>query len=298
LSLTEKIPGRAWGVLVLLSLIWGSSFIIIKKVLPLYSPGEVGALRILSASLFLLPWSLLRLKGFSSRDWVYLGVVGLFGSFLPAFLFALAQTRIDSSIAGVLNAVTPFSVLLIGAIFFSQRIVTRQGLGLLVGFVGTSVLLLAGSQGQLSQINYFAFFVIGAAVCYGFNVNIIKYKLGEIDSVTITSLSLLIAGPVALVYLVWFSNLNRETITADGALFALGLVVVLGILGTAIALILFNYLVKISTPIFASSVTYLIPIVAVLWGLWDGETLLVGHYIAMALILFGLYITHRRGVRK
>lgn len=198
------IQPRAWGILILLSLIWGSSFIIIKKVLPFYSPGEVGALRIMAATLFLLPWSVYRLKGFSSQQWVYLGVVGLFGSFLPAFLFALAQTRIDSSIAGVLNAVTPFSVLLLGAFFFKQKIIARQGLGLLIGFLGTGALLLAGSQGQLSQINYYAFFVISAALCYGVNVNIIKYKLGEVDSLTITSVSLLIAGPVALFYLTGF----------------------------------------------------------------------------------------------
>lgn len=167
-------------------------------------------------------------------------------------------------------------------------------IGLLIGFSGTCALLLAGSGGDLSSINYFAMLIVLAAICYGVNLNLIKYRLAKLKALTITAVSLMVAGPVAAIYLWGFTDFNHTLSQHKGPWFALSLVMMLGVIDTAMALVIFNYLVKITTPVFASSVTYLIPIVAVLWGLWDGEQLLWGHYLAMGLILTGLYVTNRR----
>jgi len=283
-----------WMLLMVLALIWGSSFILIKKGLQVYDPGEVAGIRILAASIFLLPWAFANLKKVNKWNLKYLFFIGIAGSFIPAFLFAKAQTKIDSSLAGVLNATTPFFVLMIGAIFFGQLIYRRQSLGLTIGFLGTVVLVMAGSRGLVENINLYGLFVVLATFFYGINVNIIKYKLVGLRALTITSISLLIVLPFAAAYLFGFTDFMYKLNNADEALFSLGLVVLLGVMGTAIALVLFNKLVQITTPIFTSSVTYLIPVVAVLWGFLDGEMLLFAHYSGMAIIFVGVFITNHK----
>jgi len=187
-----------------------------------------------------------------------------------------------------------FFVLVIGAIFFGQLIYRRQSLGLTIGFLGTVVLVMAGSGGLVENINLYGLFVVLATFFYGINVNIIKFKLVELRALTITSISLLIVLPFAAAYLFGFTDFIYKLNHAEEALFSLGVVVLLGIMGTAIALVLFNKLVQITTPIFTSSVTYLIPVVAVLWGFLDGEILLSAHYSGMAIIFVGVFITNRK----
>jgi len=283
-----------WMLLMVLALIWGSSFILIKKGLQVYDPGEVAGIRILAASFFLLPWAVTNLKKVNKGNLKYLFFIGMAGSFIPAFLFAKAQTKIDSSLAGVLNAITPFFVLMIGAIFFSQLIYRRQSIGLAIGFLGTVVLVMAGSGGLVENINLYGLFVVLATFFYGINVNIIKFKLVGLRALTITSISLLIVLPFAAAYLFGFTDFMFKLSNAEGAIFSFGVVVLLGVMGTAIALVLFNKLVQITTPIFTSSVTYLIPVVAVLWGFLDGEILLFAHYSGMAIIFVGVFITNRK----
>jgi len=278
----------------ILALIWGSSFILIKKGLQVYDPGEVAGIRILAASFFLLPWAITNIKKVNKGNLKYLFFIGMAGSFIPAFLFAKAQTKIDSSLAGVLNALTPFFVLMIGAIYFGQLIYRRQSIGLTIGFIGTAVLVMAGSGGLVENINLYGLFVVLATIFYGINVNIIKFKLVGMRALTITSISLLIVLPFAAIYLFGFTDFMYKLINAEGALFSLGLLVLLGVMGTAIALVLFNKLVQITTTIFTSSVTYLIPLVAVLWGFLDGEILLFAHYSGMVIIFVGVFITNRK----
>lgn len=279
-----------WLLLFILALIWGSSFILIKKGLVVFSAGEVGSIRILTASLFLLPLALPRLKNLKARQWKLLLLTGLLGNFFPAFLFAVAQTQLSSSITGVLNALTPLFVLLIGALFFVQKIELKSGLGLLVGFIGTAFLVLTGSPGHAGDINYYAFFVVLATICYGINLNLIKYYFKELTAIEITSISLFLVGPLAGLYLFSNTEFIYNISTKDGAWLAFFFVFLLGVLGTAIALILFNHLVKLTTPVFTSFVTYLIPIVAVIWGILDGEVLLPGHLLGMAAIIIGVFI--------
>jgi len=284
----------AWVMLIGLALIWGSSFILIKRGLDIYSASEVGALRIASASVFLLPFAIRGLRKVNARHWKLLFFVGLFGSLLPAFLFAKAQTQLPSSVAGILNALTPLFTMLIGILFFSQNINLKTTIGLLVGLVGTIFLIIAGSGGAISDLNYYGLYVILATIFYGANLNLIKYHISDLTARTITSISLLIVGPVSLIYLLLGTNFIDKTISTDGAWFAFSAVVLLGVLGTAIALIIFNQLVKLTSPIFTSSVTYIIPIIAVGWGLLDNEQLFIGHYFGMGLIILGVYLSRNR----
>ncbi|AFL83875.1 putative permease [Belliella baltica DSM 15883] len=288
---------KAWGFLILLALIWGSSFILIKRGLEVFSPGEVGAFRIVAAGMVLLPLSLPRLKSLNKKQVKNLIIVGFVGSFIPAFLFAKAQTQLSSSLTGVFNAMTPLFVVIIGALFFGARITRRNTLGLFIAFLGVVLLLIVkeGSGiGTFSDINSYAFFVLLACACYGVNLNIIKYRFVELKPVAITAISLLMVLPIALIYLFAFTDFSFKLTHAEGAMEAAGYITLLGVVGTALALILFNIMVKVATPVFASSVTYLIPIVAIMWGLFDGEVLLLGHYIGIVAVIFGVWVGNRR----
>jgi drug/metabolite transporter (DMT)-like permease len=285
----------SWILLVLIALIWGSSFILIKKGLVVYGPGEVGALRILAACLFLVPISIPKIRKLKFQEMKLLFIIGLVGSFVPAFLFAIAQTQLDSGITGALNGLTPVFVLIMGALFFGQKISKAAAIGVVIAFAGTLTLIVAGSgTGGISSLNYYALFVVLATICYGINVNVIKYYLKGLSALVITSVSLLFMGPLAGLYLLYGTDFVNKIATVEGGLKAAGYISLLGVMGTAIALVLFNYLVKITSPIFASSVTYLIPIVALSWGVWDGETLVMGQVSGIALVLFGVYITNKK----
>lgn len=284
----------AWSLLLILSLIWGSSFILIKRGLEVFTAGEVGALRILAACIFLLPVSLPKLSKLSVAHMKLLFFIGLLGSFIPAFLFAIGQTRLDSGITGVLNGLTPIFVLIMGVVFYKQKATRDKILGLIMAFVGTAVLLLAGSGGDLSQLNYYALFIVLATMCYGANLNIIKFHLADLNPVVITSVSILFVGPLAAIYLFTSTDFSVTLTSVDGAWRALGFISLLGVMGTAIALILFNKLVQLTTPIFTSTVTYFIPIVAIIWGLIDGEVLITGQILGIVAIFAGVFITNRK----
>jgi drug/metabolite transporter (DMT)-like permease len=287
---------KAWGFLIILALVWGSSFILIKRGLEVYSPGEVGALRIVFAGMVLLPLSLPRLKGLNKRQVKNLIVVGLVGSFIPAFLFAKAQTQLSSSLTGVFNAMTPLFVVIIGALFFKSRITRRNAIGLVIAFIGVVILLMVkeGGLGNFNEINAYALLVLLACACYGLNLNIIKYRFVELKPVAITAISLSIVLPLALIYLFTSTQFSFKLLHVEGAIQAAGYIAILGIVGTALALILFNVMVKVATPVFASSVTYLIPVVAIMWGLLDGEVLLAGHYFGIIAVIFGVWVGNRR----
>lgn len=286
--------GRALTLLIILALIWGTSFILMKRGLEVYSAGEVGSIRVAAASIFLLPIALAKLKGLGGHQYWKLLASGLMGIFFPAFLFALAQTELESSVTGIMNSLTPIFTMLVGVFLFGQGFRRESLIGIILGLIGTVVLILANSGGEIGGINGFAFFVILACVFYAVNVNYIKYRITDVNALTITSVSLMLIGPLALIFLFGFTDFTSKLQHHDGAWSALGFVLVLGFMSTSMATILFNKLVKISSPLFTSSVTYLIPIVAVLWGLFDGERLYAGHFIGMAAIIGGVYLANRK----
>ncbi len=295
--MSEKPQASAllvWGLLITLALIWGSSFILIKKGLQVFSAGEVGAIRIVSAALVLIPLALPKLKSLNKRQWKWLFISGMIGSFAPAFLFAYAQTNLESGITGVLNALTPIFALLVGVIFFSGKLTIRDGFGIALGFTGTILLIVAGSGGELGNFNFYAIFVILATLCYGFNLNILKFQFSVLKPKMITSISLFLISPIAAYYLFGVSDFIYKMQTEPGAGLGLFYISILGVVGTAIALIMFNRLVQLTSPVFTSFVTYLIPIVAIIWGLLDGEILYTGHYIGIVFIIIGVAFANRR----
>lgn len=279
-------------LLVILSLIWGTSFILIKQGLKVFSSDEVGSLRVASASLFILPVAIIHLRNLRTGDYWKLLISGMMGIFIPAFLFAAAQTRMDSSVAGILNTLTPLFTMIVGAIVFQQKFTGFSIVGIILGFAGT--LILSFSTGADFGFNTFAILIVLACLFYASNLNFIKFKIPDLSAVAITSVSLMLIGPFAFIYLMGFTDFALKLHTTEGAWKAFGFITLLGFMGTALATILFNKLVKLSTPIFASSVTYLMPIVVVMWGFLDGEKLHVNHFLGMATIIGGVYLANRR----
>jgi drug/metabolite transporter (DMT)-like permease len=286
----------AYGILAGLALTWGSSFILIKRGLEFYSSAEVGAMRISITFLVLSPFAILRARKLKAQDWKYLILVGLIGSGFPAFLFAKAQTGIDSSLAGILNSLTPLFTMVIGLSFFSLKIKWFNIAGVLVGLAG-AIGLISISGGRSFEFNFqYAIYIIIATVCYATNVNLVKYKLRDVDALTITAFSFFIIGLPVLLYLLIFTEFIPQISTEPAAMKALGYIAILSVIGTAIALVAFNRLVKIASPVFASSVTYLIPIVAVSWGAIDGEKMSVISYLWMAVILLGIFLVNKKKI--
>lgn len=289
---TEQYAPSTWAKLFLLALVWGSSFWLIKMGLLTFTPTEVAAVRLAAAAAFLAPFALVRITRVKRQQWPVILSVGLTGSLLPAFLFALAQTQIDSGVTGALNALTPLFTLLIGAVIFRQWVTGRTVVGLLIGLTGTLMLVLLNASGQLT-LNGYALFIVLATFCYGTNLNLIKTYLPDLSPLTITGVSLLMVLPVALWYLLGPGEVGSKLINAT-AWGSLAAVVVLGVVGTALALILFNHLVQIATTVFASSVTYLIPIVAMTLGALSGERIGMYQLLGMGLILFGVWLANRK----
>ncbi len=293
--MNEQHRGISILLLIVLSLIWGTSFILMKRGLVIFSPDEVGALRVSAACIFLLPFALVKIKDVPREQYWKLFASGMMGIFIPAFLFATAQTRIDSSVAGIMNSLTPIFTLIIGAILFHQKIKMVSVIGFLLSLGGTVLLILSRSGGQLGGFNFFALLIVIACVFYGCNVNFLKYQIqSSLGSMTITSVALLFIGPLAITYLFGFTDFTAKLSETPGAWTAFGYIVFLGIMSTAIATLLFTKLIKISSPIFASSVTYIMPIVAVMWGVLDGERLYLGHYIGMIAVIGGVYLANRK----
>ena len=286
----------AWSLLLALALIWGSSFILIKRGLVGLSPYELGALRIFSASLFLLPFAIKKIRQVDKKSIPFLLSIGFLGSLIPSFLFGIAQTSLESSITGILNALTPIFTILIGLFIYRQRQESKVFLGILVGFMGTAILISAGSGAMFSEINAYALLAVLATVCYGFNLNIIKYHLSGLHAVTVTSVSLIFVGPIATIYLFGVTDFWMKLMTSEEARLATFYICLLGVLGTAVALIIFNRILQITDPLFASSVTYIIPIVAVVWGVLDGEKLYTMHYVGMISVGIGVYIANSNRV--
>jgi drug/metabolite transporter (DMT)-like permease len=292
--MSENKKSTAVFLLILLALIWGTSFILIKQGLKVFSPAEVGSLRVAAASVFLLPFAFVRWKELKKGDHLKLFLSGMMGIFIPAFLFALAQTRLQSSVTGILNTLSPVWAVVMGALFFHQRFRGFAIFGLLVSLGGAIILALARAEGDLGGFNAYALLVVLACALYGANVNFLKFKVEGLGSMTVTSVSLLLIGPFAFVYLFGFTDFTQKLISQEGAWQAAGFIVILALMSTAIANLIFNKMLQISSPLFAASVTYLIPVVSVMWGVVDGEKLYTGHFIGMVAILGGVYLANRK----
>lgn len=285
---------QSWILLLILSVIWGSSFILIKRGLVYFTPLQVGTLRITFAFLVMLPFALKRIKKVSADKWKFFAFTGLISNLVPAVLFALAQTKLESSLTGILNALSPLFTLIFAVLMFKFKPNSFQIGGFVLGMAGTVGLSIVNSSGGVGNMNVYVWLIVLATICYALSLNFIKYFLSDVNSLTITSLSLLIAGPFSIIILLSTDFLERLNFSSE-IVFAIVCIGVLGILGTAIALVLYTKLIHMNSPLFASSVTYLVPLVAIMWGVWDGEVLFPLHFAGMVLILLGIYFINKSG---
>jgi len=268
-----------WVYLFVLSLIWGSSFILMKLALIGLTPIQVGALRILITALFLVLIGFKRIFKINRRHWYYLTINGLVGTFFPAFLFAYAIAHIDSSIASILNSLTPLNTLIFGALIFGFGFRKRQLIGVIIGLIGTVMLILKGIEVNPNQNYFYASFILLSSIGYALNVNILKKYLHDLDALSITVGNFILLVIPTLIVL-WFTNFFTTFEINETSLNAIYYIAILAVFGTGLAKIMFNRLIQISTPIFSSSVTYLIPLVAITWGIIDGEQISIFQFLS------------------
>lgn len=281
-----------WALFFLLALIWGSSFILMKAGMSSLTPYQVASLRILSAGLVLIPFARKALLETPKNKLVLVILSGLLGSFFPAYLFCIAETKIDSSLAGMLNALTPFFTILVGIAFFRLRLQSKKVVGVVIGFAG--LCLLVAPELTLGFQNFsYSLFVLAATIFYGLNVNMVSRHMQGIGSLNIASLAfvfLIIPSLIILYFTGYFALPLREKPLLMATLASF----VLGILGTAAGSILFYMLVKRAGALFASMVTYGIPFIAVLWGVWYGEMVTLFQMGCLGIILLGVYLVNKK----
>ena len=282
-----------WILFALLALIWGSSFILMKEGLKGLSPYQVASLRILSAGITLVPFLRKAIKGVPKNMLGPIVLSGFLGTFFPAFLFCIAETKIDSSLAGVLNSLTPICTIAIGTAFFKLKIGWMKWLGLFLGFAGIVILMIGGiHQMNLSYLGY-TLCILVATFCYGLNVNVVNQYLKEFSALNIATIAftaLIIPTSIILITTGFFSQINMHNqiwITASLAS------IMLGVAGTCLASVIFYTLVKKAGPVFTSMVTYGIPFVAIFWGVIAGEAVTAIQVAGMVVILVGVRIINK-----
>ena len=276
-----------WVLLVLLSVIWGSSFILIKKSLEHFNPYEVGALRVLIAGIILLPLAILNIRKFPKKHLKWLILAALTGNFIPMFLFPIAETEVSSSIAGIINSMMPIFVIIVGALLWKFQTTKRQVIGVIISFTGACILAFSGGEGGEVKLIPILLLLL-ATLFYAISTTTVKSKLSDVPakilSAFVFSFVLILPSLIALVFAGFFNNFEVNSGFWEG----LGFVSLLSIFGTGLAMMLNYKLLSVSTPLFASTVTLLMPVVAIVWGLLDGEKLTLMQGFGGVIILAGL----------
>ncbi len=292
----------SWSLFIILCIIWGSSFILMKWGMydanqqPVLSPYHVAALRMLSSGLVMLPFLFSSLKNLPRKKIYPVLLSGWLGSFFPAFLFCIAETKIDGALTGSLNSLTPLFVIITGSLFFSMRTSSPKILGVIVGLLGSAVLLYANIGKPQGYLAYTGFVVL-ATILYGINVNMVHGKLSGVSSVQIATIAFTGLIPPSFAVLL-ISDFFKQPLTEHAFAMSTLASCILGILGTALASVLFYVLVKKAGGLFASLVTYGIPFIAILWGVYYGEKVTYMQVIALCVILLGVYLANRPEKKK
>ena len=289
---------KKWAYLFTLAIVWGSSFILIKKGLVGLTPLQLGSLRTVISSLFIFMIGYKSLNTILNPQWKWVILSGFIGTFLPAFLFAFAETEVDSGIVSILNALVPLNATLIGLAIFKIASTKTQIFGVILGFIGASMLIFNSMELNPDQNYLYAGFVVLATVMYGFNVNIIKHYLQEVKPIAIATGNFIAIVIPALIVLIFSGFFTAQTFEQQSIYSSIGFVAILAVFGTVMAKIIFNNLIQISSPVFASSVTYLMPLVALLWGLFDGELFGLDQGLASLLILGGIYLANKKAKKN
>ena len=285
---------KKWIYLIALSLIWGSSFVLIKKSLLGLSPLQVGSLRIVFSSIIIFLIAFNRISNIPKNKWKWIAISAIIGTFFPAFLFAFAETQIDSAVASILNSLVPMNTVLIGFAVFKISTTKTQSLGVLIGFIGTCTLIISGAELNPDQNYLYSGLVIICSVLYAINVNLIKKYLFDVNAVSIAAGQFVVIFIPSIIVLYYSGFFNLEFTDNDLLYDSLTYVLLLSFFGTAMAKILFNRLIQISSPVFASSVTYSMLIVSVIWGVLDGELFNFYQAVATILIIIGVYLSNKK----
>lgn len=281
-----------WILLIVLALIWGSSFILIKRGLVGLNPFQVGSLRMVFATLFLVIIGLKSITTIPSFKWKYIALTAIFGTFIPAYLFSIAQTQLDSSISSILNSLTPLNTLILGFLIFGLQLKRTQVIAVFIGLFGSVLLILNGAIHHPEQNYYYAFLIIIASICYATNVHLIKKYLSDLSPLSISTGNFMVLFFPAMIVL--YSSGFFEVIHVEKVQHSVLFILILGVVGTGIANIIFFKLIQISSPVFATSVTYLIPVVAFFWGMLDYETLTPIQFLGAFIILVGVYLSAKK----
>jgi drug/metabolite transporter (DMT)-like permease len=284
---------RKWGTLIILSVIWGSSYILIKKGLTGLTPVQLGSLRVIITTILIAPIGYNKIKHIPKNKMKWVAISAFVGSFFPAYLFAFAETEISSSVTAVMVSLTPLFTLLISVIIFGEELLKKQVIGVIIGFLGIVVLINNELISSSFNILYVMFIVL-AAFCYAVNANLLKYKLPNIPALGIVFMSFLFMFIPAFIVLFFsefpFSNFTSDPLILESIIY----IVILALFGTAIAKVMYIKLLAISTPVFSVSTTYLMPVVAIFWGLLDGEEFKLTQFIGTSIILIGVYLVTKK----
>lgn len=276
-----------------LSLIWGSSFILIKKSLDAYSPLQMALLRQSFSGAAFLPFLIYYWKKVDVKRLHFYALIGLCGSAIPSFLFAYAELHISSSVAGILNSLVPLFTFLLGLMIFRAKFVGSKLVGVLVGLAGASILIFAGTSQNLEADIFYSFLIVLATICYGINANLVASVFRDLTSIEISMVGFTMVGIPSFIYLVSGTNFLQLMTTYPQAWQAFGYVSILSLVGTVLATVIYFKLIQQTNPVFASTTAYLMPIVSVIWGLLDGEMVGWQHLIGLMLILGGVYLSRK-----
>lgn len=292
---STKIPAFAWFLLILLSLIWGSSFILMYEGLKVFDAVSVALIRMSIAAVCLLPFLIYFRKRINLKETGLLLIIGLTGNAIPAYLFAQSETVLPTAVVGVLNSMSPIFTLLMGFLFFKLRFPALNVVGIIIGFIGAAMLALAGSSEAALNTNLsFSLLVVAATLCYGISTNLIKHFFNGRNPVYVATMALSLVGWPSLILLLTTTDF-QTTITSNAAApEAFGYLLILGAVGTAFGVVMFTKMLQASSLIFATSVTYTIPVVAVLWGIFLAEELTWIHGIGFLIILVGVWLSNRK----
>ncbi len=288
-----KLFENRWVLLIIIALTWGSSFILIKKSLLAFTPYQIGAFRVGISGLLLAFIGIPAIRKMDKKTLFWVSLTGFFGNFLPMFLFPIAQTRVSSSLAGILDSLVPVFVLVLGFFLFGIKSRGMQFLGAILGFLGAA-LLMYFSEATSEESNFgYAMLIVLATACYAMAALIIKERLYHVRSIDLSGSVFtvwLIPSLLILLFTGFFTDFESTPQTME----SLGFLSILTVMGTAIAIILYYKLIQNTTPVFASTVTYLLPLVAVVWGLMDGEKFSIWYVIGGLLILWGIYLIREK----
>jgi len=282
-----------WIILFSLSLIWGSSFILMKRGLDAFSFQQVAALRIFIAFLFIAPFTITKIFKIPRKYWIYIILAGYLGNGIPAFLFTKAETYLSSSLAGILNALAPLFTFILGILFFQAKARWFRFLGVVLGLMGAIGLVLLSEGSKFDNLGY-GLYVIIATFFYGLSTNIVKRFLQDVNPLHLAGAFFFVTGVPLGIYIFSFTDFVNVMLTHKEALPSFGFVCMLAVFGSAFSIVLWNTLIQKTNAVFAASVTYVMPVIAIMWGLLDGEKFLFVYTFMIMLILIGVYLTNKK----